>query len=435
MKKIIGAVAMTALALSVAGATTKVNLNYRNGAYLYTRTDNGEKDENNEVATTYGDLSEYQGGQDTMTLSASGDHLTFKAGIQPKVSNALRFNVLSLLGKWNGFEAEAGWNGDGINGGYRVNKDASNWEGLFFETYKLGSLFGKSSSKYSDNAIGFGGAGPEDREMFLRGAYTLKADDLTVKVQGAVISDRAWKKSNTDTEYMDGNKAWSAVVDVKQKGLVGGEIVVKGRAFDEGKQPTIYKGKAADHKDAAQALVIGAYVSPLMVKDLTATVGGAVSMYDGDVTDYSIDLRARYVVTKPLSLTYYLKYAALTEDVDSTTAGVTTAEIDKNVGYGKNKFSSSAVLWNFLNARYVVNDLATASLAFGALTDLDNKKESNNGTTLSIVPAVELFAAKNASVTVGAAFAFGGIGAEKKSSFGEEMDFNIAVPVLFRVKM
>ena len=111
--------------------------------------------------------------------------------------------------------------------------------------------------------------------------------------------------------------------------------------------------------------------------------------------------------------------------------------IDKNVGFNTQAISTKAVLWNFLNARYVVNPTVTLACGLGAITDVAQfKDQKTNGTTLSLIPSAEFFAGKGASITVGADFAFGGIGADEASaSYGKKMDFNFAIPVLFRVKM
>ena len=427
MKKIISALALSAFAFGAVSASTKVSMNYRNGAYLMQYKNDGE--ENSASSTTFGALNTYQGGQDSLTLTASGDHLTFKATIQPKLDSTLRFNQLSLAGKWGNFEDEIGWNGDGINGGYRVTNDASNWEGIFFERWKLGSMFKLSTSQYADNQVEVGnGQLFTNRIMFERAAYTIKADDLAIKLQGVIISDRGWKASNVDTEYNAGNKGWSALVDVSKKGVFKAEAIVKGAEVGKTGKVVVNKGQTDGD---GQALAIGVYVQPLMVKGLIATVGGAVSVYDGEVTDWSADLRARYAVNDALSLTYYGKLSALTDSVDDNVVALST-----NIGFGsKTSITTNTAMWNMLNARYKVNDLITASLNLSAVTDLKNKDDTNAGTTLGITPGAEFFAAKNATITIGVNATFGGLGAEEKSAYKKEMDLGICVPVLFRVKL
>lgn len=441
MKKIISALAVSALVFGSAAAKTSVNLNYRNGINLYSHTDNGEDGTNNAVTSNFGGMSTYNGGQDTMSMKASGDVFDFQADIQPKVDGTLRFNVLKIGAKLGDFHAQAGWNGDGINGGYRVQNDASNWEGALFETFKLGSLFGTSFSKYADNQINMGGKIFDDREMYAQADYTLAFDDLKVKLIGSVISDRTWKKTNADAENNTGDKGWSVFADVSKAKIFKAEAFVKGASVSATKKDE----KTADDR---LALVPGLYFQWLGTDNLIATVGGAASLYDGDLSDYSFDLRARYAVNKQLSFTYYLKYAALDTDnyISAAASGKSKhaayAQVDKNIGYGiggygKITFSSDTVLWNFLNARYTLNPTVTVSCALGALTDLGDgaATDGNNGTTLMVIPAAEFFAGKGASITVGLVADFAGIGAEKASSFGENVDTSFAIPVLFRVKM
>ena len=442
MKKIISALAVSALVFGSAAAKTSVNLNYRNGINLYSHTDNGEDGISNAVTSNFGGMSTYNGGQDTMSMKASGDVFDFQADIQPKVNGDLRFNVLKIGAKLGDFHAQAGWNGDGINGGYRVTNDASNWEGALFETFKLGSLFGTSFSKYADNQINMGGKIFDDREMYAQADYTLAFDDLKVKLIGSVISDRTWKNGgSSEVENNKGDKGWSVFADISKAKMFKAEAFVKGA--------TVNASTKTESADDRLALVPGLYFQWLGTDNLIATVGGAASLYDGDLSDYSFDLRARYAVNKQLSFTYYLKYAALDTDnyISAAASGKSkwaeNAAVDKNIGYGvggygKVAFSSDTVLWNFLNARYTLNPTVTVSCALGALTDLGDgaaATDGNNGTTLMVIPAAEFFAGKGASITVGLVADFGGIGAEENSSFQKEVDTSFAIPVLFRVKM
>lgn len=436
MKKIISALAVSALVFGSAAAKTSVNLNYRNGANLYSYTNNGEEDAANEKTSTFGALGAYQAGQDTMSLKASGDILDFQVDIQPKVTNELRFNTLKIGAKWGAFHVQSGWCGDGLNGGYRVTNDASNFEGLYFETFKLGSAFAKSFSKYSDNQINLG-ATFADREMYAQADYTIAADDLKINLKGTVISNRAWAKSDNKTTslYNEGDKGWSVFVDVSNSSF-------KAEAFLKGAKTHAFvfeDNKVAE--DANMALVPGAYFQWLGTEGLILTAGGSAALYDGKLSDYNMDLRARYAANKQLSITYFLKFSSWADDEGKgcAMANVTSlnAAIDKNVGFLTKAISTKAVLWNFLNARYVVNPTVTLACGLGAITDVAQfKDQKTNGTTLSLIPSAEFFAGKGASITVGADFAFGGIGADEASaSYGKKMDFNFAIPVLFRVKM
>lgn len=60
MKKIISALALSAFAFGAVSASTKVSMNYRNGAYLMQYKNDGE--ENSISSTTFGALNTYQGG-------------------------------------------------------------------------------------------------------------------------------------------------------------------------------------------------------------------------------------------------------------------------------------------------------------------------------------------------------------------------------------
>ena len=429
MKKIISALAVSALVLGSAAAKTSVNLNYRNGAYLYSFNTNGEDDANNAKTSTFGGLDTYNGGQDTMSLKASGDILDFQADIQPKVNNELRFNVLKIGAKWGAFHTQMGWNGDGINGGYRVTNDASNNEGEFFETYKLGSLF-NSYSNYADSQANINKVF-EDRAMHAQADYTISADDLKIKIIGSVISNRAWKNSNTNKLYNDGDKGWSVFVDVAKAKDFKFEAFLKGA-----KEVAKVKGVAVD--EAKLLLVPGAYFQGTMVDGLIFTVGGAATLYDGKLSDFSIDWRGRYAVNSQISVTYYGKLSSWSED---DCAAASDYKIAKNVGiFGKLKttdvvYATKTALWNFVNVKYVLNPTVTLAASVAALTDVAQfENQDKYGTTLSIHPNAEFFAGKGASITVGAAFGIAGIGSDD-TKYGEKTDFAFAIPVLFRVKM
>ncbi len=441
MKKIISALAVSALVFGSAAAKTSVNLNYRQGTSLYSYTDNGEDKSAGYVESRFNALGDFTQ-QDTLSLKASGDIFDFQADIQPTTADAIRFNVLKIGAKWGSFHTQAGWNGDGINGGYRVTNDASNWDGQYFETFKLGSLFTDSFSKYSDNQINMGGKIFVDRNMYAQADYTVAADDLKVKLIGTVISDRAWNRP--ETERNNGDKGWSVFADVSKGNLFKAEAFVKGATVSATK-------KDESTADDRLALVPGLYVQWLGTDNLIATVGGAASFYDGDLCDYSFDLRARYAVSSQLSFTYYLKYSELdTDNYIATTAHAANAAVDKNLGLaaskvwnGSNKpnaFTTDAALWNFLNARYTLNPTVAVSCALGVLTDMgDGKvatgKSTNNGSTVSITPAAEFTAGKGASIIVGVNATLCGVGADKDSEFGKETDIGFGIPMYFRVKM
>lgn len=452
MKKIVSALAVGALVLGSAAAKTSVNLNYRQGTALYAHTDNGEDDKANVTNSYFNALGNFTE-QDTLSLKASGDIIDLQADIQPKTDDSLRFNVLKLGAKWGNFHIQSGWNGDGINGGYRVTNDASNWDGQYFETFKLGSVFKNSLAQYADNQIEIGNAVLfTNRIMYAQADYTIPVDDLKINIKGTVISDRGWKGSvatkDTDgnvtkdsTEYNDGNKGWSVFADVSKAKVFKMEGFVKGVAITE----TDDSGDSDDKMN----LVPGLYFQWLGTDGLIATVGGTVDIYDGDVMNYAADLRLRYAVNKQLSLTYYLNYSAI--DTDNSSAD----SVAKNVGLANNKywyttknnqanlFATDKVLWNFVNARYVVNPTVTVACGIGALTDIGDgapaedgsTKDANNGTTLSLTPSAEFTAGKGASIIVGLNATFAGLGCEKASSFGENTDIGFAIPMYFRVKM
>ena len=233
--------------------------------------------------------------------------------------------------------------------------------------------------------------------------------------------DREWDSS---AEKNDGNLGWGLFVTPKIGGVIDAQVFVKG----------ILKGAAGTDKEAE--FVTGAYVKPNFLPILSdSAVGGSVVIRDGNLMEYNFDLRAYAKVNKNLSITYYGKFAKLVSDDDTGYLPCDGAVVSA-VG-DCTAFSSSQVLWNMIAARYKFNGTVTGVLAVSELTDLDdgfnNGRESADGTQLVIHPHVQLYAAKNATITAGVSASLGGIGANKDAN--KDMDVIINVPVLFRVKM
>lgn len=435
MKKIISALAIGAVVAGSAFADMTVGLNYRNGASLFKYTNKGADARTaDDYGNVYDDsgynkngtsmealnLTGWNSGKDSLSLKVAGDVFSLAANIQSTVkSNAVTFHALTTTITPGRYTFTAGWNGDGLmDMRVKSDADAGNEEGKVFERFKLGSAFNGSDGLCANNRVSFN----TGRNFFALAGYDLRiGKGKTVNMQGSLMFDREW---NSSAEKNDGNLGWGLFVTPKIGGVIDAQVFVKG----------ILKGAAGTDKEAE--FVTGAYVKPNFLPILSdSAVGGSVVIRDGNLMEYNFDLRAYAKVNKNLSITYYGKFAKLVSDDDTGYLPCDGAGVSA-VG-DCTAFSSSQVLWNMIAARYKFNGTVTGVLAVSELTDLDdgfnNGRESADGTQLVIHPHVQLYAAKNATITAGVSASLGGIGANKDAN--KDMDVIINVPVLFRVKM
>lgn len=436
MKKIISALAVGAMVAGSAFADMKVSLNYRNGAELLKYVNNGaggrSTDDYGNVyidsgydqsgsSTTIGNLTGWNAGKDNLGLSIAGNIFTVKTTLQPTVaSDSIIMHVLDFGAKQGNFTANAGWNGDGVMG-FRVKKfaDDGNEEGKVGETFKLGSIFTGSDGLCANNVVSFG----TGRNYYAYAGYNVPvAEGISVKVQAGTMIDRQW---DTTAEINNGNFGWSAFLDPKIKDVLDAELFVKGKKVGEA------------GSDKVSEFVTGGYFKLNMLPKMVAdnTIGGSVVIYDGHLMEYNADWRVFVKPAKDLWITYFGKFAKLVSNDDTGYDEVDGASVGALAGL--TAFKSSQSLWNMVNARYKINDRFTGALTVGSLTDLDSGFQSGryaaDGTQVYAHPHVQIYAAKNATITCGVLAGFGGIGADEGAN--KDVDILINIPLLFRVKM
>jgi hypothetical protein len=508
MKKILSVLAISTLVFGSAAAKKSVNLNYRNGASLFSFANNGESDDRNfgtsaEQYASLFDLNKHQGGNDALNLKASGDVLSFETQVNPSIQGWSKnsMNRIKIGANFGAFGILAGFNCDGeAVGSFRVKKDADacNWDGSLFETFKPGSIFKDSYAAYSINQtnIGAGGAtGIQQREkglnlqsseLFLQLAFNLAIpnSDASFKLLGTIISDRAWKGSSNDGAKQKSNGADVVTGDTEEGEWLG----AANSKYNDGhlaytvfaifSKPSVFNAMAFIKMnphclgcDIDQVFVPGAYVEVMAIKNLDIMGGFTMSIVEGTYEDYAFDLRARYAVNSALSITYFGNISVLNGDVS------TSHDISKEVGTYSYAYANSydyatspagtyvyksvqtlasqIFMWNHLNVRFALTDSIVPQLGIGAITDLANGinvgPQKGEGTELSITPACQFFASKNASINVGVNVTFRGIGKEEhpvaRTSYGntkttgdttatqQGLDVGFSIPVLFRVKM
>ena len=430
MKKIISVALVASVVAGLATADAKITLNWRQQGTAWDWTKKTETPKVGDETTTstvdWVNFNSYGGSADSFKFVFSGDMAGATLELNPdytggnisiKQYNAfVKFGDLTLSGgKW----------GDGFaDGGYRVKKDvdAMNANGQDFERFKLGSMFTASPSKYMDdltksNAV----SGVAEYSLGLN-------DDMKLNLALAAFDnafDTVKDEDGNDTTTTNYKAGWSARAQFNMSGLFNSEFIVR--------------------KENSKTNAFGLYFQPTMVDGLTATIGGALAMQknggkdkDGKTDDevfWNVDLRLRYQVMDPLSITFFTNISGATSDggqkIGSGLAGIK----------GGDGWANSAVvkmaMWNNLSARYKINDTFTATLNLGLITalagsDLKTEEKADNGIEWRVTPAVQIYANSASSIWIG--FAFSGSSWTDKTEKDISL-FSIALPVVFRVKM
>lgn len=192
-------------------------------------------------------------------------------------------NLQVTSGKWNGRYSD------------RVKSDAGDLDGQYYEAYKLGVMYGVIAAD-SDNLT--------QGAMSTVLAYTL-ADTLpgTLLVKAGIISVKDLGLKDTDNKDIkdyrkfDSQSGFVAEVGYRQEGLINVDVAIK--------------------NPADKVTTIGAFVSPLMVENLRATVGFTMGNYDGD-KEFAFDARARYAITEKTAVTGMFNYSSIAKELKAS---------------------------------------------------------------------------------------------------------------------
>lgn len=240
-------------------------------------------------------------------------------------------NLQVTSGKWNGRYSD------------RVTSDAGDLDGKYYEAYKLGVINGVGASD-SDNLT--------EGQMATVLAYTL-ADTLpgTLLVKAGIVK--------CDYGKYDSQSGFVAEVGYRQEGLIDVDVAIK---------------NASD-----KVTTIGAFVSPLMVENLRATVGFTMGNYDGD-KEFGVDARARYAITEKTAVTGMFNYSSIAKELKASKSGD-----DLNA------------MWTMVSVNHVAGDnirfLATLQ---NTVRDFDAEK---GNTLTAFTPACEITVSEKAVVT------------------------------------
>ena len=348
-----------------------------------------------------------------------------KAVTKVTSSGLFTLNEYSAWMKWELGEGElkigsGNWKDGYADGAYRVKKDvdAQNAEGMDFERFKLGSIL-KGSNKLS--FIDDLAAGGNTAALFSYADYGFQAGDAA-KVNvllGSVYNKFDTVVDDDTTTYYDA--FFVSRVQLAMEAL-NAELIFK--------------------KPAPHVMDFGAYFMPKVVDGLTLNIGGAAEIDnreedDGGYTDWAFDVRARYQATDELSLTFFTNLSGTNlkagRNLSAGVAGHKGAEGLAGKFDGSTQPAFKTAMWNNLSARYKVSDLLALTLNVGLITPLSKAENDDNSYSPEwrVTPAVQVYAASNASIWGGIALS----GASAKVSDKDISVFAVQVPVIFRVKM
>lgn len=441
MKKIISALTLGAMVAGAAFADVGVTLNYRQRATLLSHNNEyGTTDEASKILFT----DAYSGaGTDNLGIKLDGDIASFAITVvgDENTTSKLRTKTLGAdlqvgkVGLFAGF-----WSDGKVKGAYRnkADVDAGNMEGMDFEFKKLGSAYAGSPSFFVDNIVM--PVNVTASESYAIGAkYNIRNfKACKLELNGVYISNETSdEKGSASDGSLQGHSLVGLVEANTNYGT--GEFVFK---YGQSK----YKN---DDGKYADAMAFGAYLQPKIMSNLTATIGGAGSVVDGDFTDWSADLRLYYKMGA-LSFTSFHSYSALVDAEESigklngkknaTTKGIADSAAVTNGKHGGTPVSRDSVLTNNLMVRYKVNSkfavygVVADMIGLGEnggkkLADKDGKETTDALIQLRASAWAQFYAGGN-SISVGVVYE----NHDVAETYGDSVQ-NIAIPMIFRVKM
>ncbi|MDE6736131.1 MAG: hypothetical protein K2J50_01360 [Treponemataceae bacterium] len=473
MKKILTTIlAGTLVAGAAFAADAKITLNFRSclNAFAMTSHDDGDKTTTTRDWMNWDNSHAYNGaGNDTFKFVLNGDRAGATFAVNVNTRNDGLFTLNEYSG-WMNFPVGPGtltlrtgnWKDGYADGNYRVKKDvdAQNGEGIDFERFKLGSILGAANydkdvklkqlvfvddlaATANNKALaGFAdyGLNVSDNVSLnilvggVSSGFSVKLDGKTTTKLDSDNNFDLYKPDNDTTVRW--NSAFVSRAQVKVKDVLNAELIYK---LSHVQNNPLYH-------------TFGLYVMPQVLDALTLNIGGAAEVYTGekdakkDYFDWAVDLRARYQATNALSITFFT-------NVSGTSLEGGRAIGAENVGYdGKQGYTNygwkdsdekttvkaknfKVAMWNNLSGRFKINDLLTATLNVGLITPLsvDDTDKNSYGPEWRMTPAVQIYAASNASLWAGVAIS--GSSWTVDATNKDNSVLCVDIPVIFRVKM
>ncbi|MDE6774579.1 MAG: hypothetical protein K2J14_08155 [Treponemataceae bacterium] len=448
MKKILTTIlAGTLVAGAAFAADAKITLNYRSrlNALHFTNL----KEESNGTTTkdstdrnwmNWDNGKAYSGaGNDSFKFVLNGDRAGATFAVNLATATGTGLFTLNEYSAWMNFPIGPGtltlrtgtWKDGYADGNYRVKKDvdAQNGEGCDFERFKLGSILnGSQRLTFVDSLNG------DNNNKTIAGFadYGINvSDSINLNVLVGGVGNDLFDKVEYDETAVTWNSAFTSRIQVKAKDVLNAEL--------------IYKLSHAQYKSLYHTF--GLYVMPQVLDALTLNIGGAAEVYGGDqkveegkskndYVDWGVDLRARYQVMDALSITFFTNVSGTNLDTGRTIAkGVTGYKGGE--GFAGTCYAKVA-MWNNLSGRFKVNDLLTATLNVGLVTPLskgETCKDNSYAPEWRVTPAVQIYAASNASLWTGVAISGASWTTKAGNVETDHSRFAVEIPVIFRVKM
>ena len=469
MKKIISTLALATLAFGSAFADAKFTLNYKTQMAGFSRvfsTGVATDSKINDTEDSTLKAAETVRANSYMFKQSKGyadDTDNFKIAVSNDFGGAtLQVNPYANAGKLSGWKqysgyvklgaltVTAGYWGDGVMAGsYQLKNDgdASGLQGETAVAYKLGSIHKNSITANAADITYLGGlagngvstdvksSGNDADGRHATGYITYKADagDATITADLAAISLGG-------VQTWDGSDVYSAIA---------ARVDAKLESWDF---EFTFKQALIQTDKAIRSLAL--YAQPLSWGNLTATFGGALGFYNGELTEWAGDLRLRYA-DGPFSVTSMNNISYLTDN-----GAAYAGDYGKHVGAyflndkgamknvtNANAWSQSA-MWNTIMVRYVVNDSFAVFCNVGDIIgfNADGKYLKDYGMEAFVAPGFNIYAGKGASISTAFRFGFNNLLLEtdEKKNNGKYVDslgnnvgpaMALIVPVIIRVQL
>jgi len=422
MKKIVSAVALAAVAASLATAEVTIGINARRGTNIFSNPDTSSN------TVTYASLGDVTG-TDAFTFKASNEYAGITLNYNPSTKgdgktlwsagNGVEYTAYMNLADW--WQVKGGVHKDGIFYAEQVKKDTddTNWSaaGKYAFLYKYGVIT-KNSTAY---AI-------DDLTSYQIGGTPFFFSDFTFDAAGKLLIRAA--VANT-------GKNWLLTGNYTNKTAPTPGLMVA------------WKGEALNINLDVQSvsnndIALGLFASPLGLADgaLQLTAGFSMStVFDGEdkavgttqqgdkkdtgVTYYAVDLGVRYVAGD-FHIANRFNFTGASEDY-MVKQGASTASAR----------TATSNIWDSVFLTYKLNDHWTLTgniqpqIAMGVSVTKDGKTEDQTIIDMAVTPGIMYTVGKGATITAGLYTTFNDL----TSKTADEMTIGVALPVIFRVKM
>lgn len=447
MKKIISTLALATLAFGSVFADVTFTTNYRTRMAGFSRVINssGKYVDSSNKLQSYSPAADgelhnsylfaqrgYAEASDDFAIGVSNDFggafVKINPNLQKKESSDDRVPGLNAYYGYVNFGAltlTAGFLDGRSNGAYRLTDYIGhNLEGQ--DAYgQLGSMHTKAVSFKADDITWYDGEERPVGILTYKGEFgdTVVAADLVAAAVDNKDATGRWDNSKI-------HAAFGARVDVKLP-IADFQFVVKEQKNHSKANPAVTKRSVAFS------------VAPNFGENMSLALSTSLGFYNGDLTDFNGDVRFVFK-TGNIAFTSLNKIGYVTDTGVSSYnplgyeahVGLCFVKNDGTLGWQKNAESQSS-MWNVLGFSMELSEKLTVFANVGDIIGFNaGKKEIGDyGMELFVVPGVQLFATKNASITTALRVGVSNLLMDKDTYKDIEPAYGILVPVVFRVQL